>query len=80
MSTFSIPLSFTSTSISNKLIPDGTPCLIFIILPDKLSVLFFYSPSLSSIASCLFRITTLLEPIISMVTDFPAPDSPNIQR
>ena len=80
ISTFSFPFSFSSISISNKLIPDSIPCFIFITLPPKLSTLFFYSPSLSKIASCLFKATTLLEPIMSIATDFPAPDSPNIAK
>ena len=74
--TFSIPFSPFSISTSKILIPDGIPCFISIILPDRLLVLFLYSPSISNMADCVFFVTKDLADNISIVTDFPAPVAP----
>ena len=75
----SINPSSSSISISNKFIPTGMPCRIFIILPPNFSVCATYSPSISNIDDLLL-INAVLPIIVFTVTDFPAPGTPNIAR
>ena len=63
--------------MSNRLIPTGTLCLTFIILPPSFSVCLTYSPSISKIDD-LRLISADLPTIVFTVTDFPAPGTPKI--